>query len=347
VASYPSSGGRPDVHRPYRHGGLRRLSFGNRLDLTSCVRCGKIAIALILLDWHRRSAWRTAVVAALAWAAVQIYTGNIFVAVGVFAALVADSIDEPAPDWRRSARYTGAKAAAVLVMQIPYAADQVLNRFSQPGMGAVTGSITSVLTGRSQFEFSKSVRDLTAAIEFTQGMPWHIPYVAGIRLRCACLFALRFHRDRALILVTVLPLVAAFVGYAAFRGGLDRYTFVSLVPPAVLMMVLAVMPTPGSKPGQIAGFVALLGSLALVPARLEQAAQWHKLPEYRVLVRASRKIVGLRQPMRAIQTAFVLPPTTDPTFIYTILGGRVERSSEWVAVIQADGEVIYRRVGGS
>jgi hypothetical protein len=308
---------------------------------------GKAAIALTLLDWHRRSAWRVVVVAALAWAGVQIYTGNIFVALGVFAALVADSVGNRAGGWRRIARRVGVIAGVVLAMQLPYAAHQVLRRFSEPGIGAVTGSLADVLSGRARPEIDKSVHGLAAAFDFIQGMPWHIPYVLWILLLCACLFVFRYRRDRALTLVTLVPLVAAIGGYAVFQGSLDHYTFLSLMPSAVLMALLALTPKPESRLGQIAGFVVLLGALAVVPARLQQAAQWHKLPEYRVLVQASRKIAGKRQPMRSIQTEFVLPPTSDPTFLYTILGGRVDRRSTWVAVIQADGNVVYRQVSGS
>jgi hypothetical protein len=304
---------------------------------------GKIAIALILLDWHRRSAWRVAVIAALAWAGVQIYTGNIFVAVGVFAALAADSIDERARDWRPFVRRVCVIAGVVLVMQLPYAAHQVRSRVNERGMDAVTASVAGILSGRAQPEVGKSVRGLAAAFDFIQGAPWHIPYLLWVLLLSACLFVVRVHRDRALALVTALPLAAAIAGYAVFQGTLEPYTFLSLMSPAVLMVLVALTPAPKSRAGMAAGIVVLLGALAIVPARLQQAAQWHKLPEYRVLVQASRKIVGKRQPMRAVQTAFVLPPTSDPAFIYTVLGGRLDRASPWVAVIQPDGNVIYNR----
>jgi hypothetical protein len=52
----------------------------------------KAATALVLLDWHRGSAARVGVAAALAWSAVHAYTGAIFVTIGVFAALLADTL---------------------------------------------------------------------------------------------------------------------------------------------------------------------------------------------------------------------------------------------------------------
>ena len=37
--------------------------------------------------------------------------------------------------------------------------------------------------------------------------------------------------------------------------------------------------------------------------------------------------------MRSIKPEFELPPTTDPEFIFRILGGRIDRRAEWRAVI--------------
>jgi hypothetical protein len=48
--------------------------------------------------------------------------------------------------------------------------------------------------------------------------------------------------------------------------------------------------------------------------------------------------------MRAIGTEFRLPPTSDPAFIYRVLGGRIDRRSPWVAMIARSGHVTYRKV---
>ena len=54
----------------------------------------KLATALVLLEWPRRSPMALAVTAGIAWCAVQAYTGAVFVAVGVFAALLVDPVAE-------------------------------------------------------------------------------------------------------------------------------------------------------------------------------------------------------------------------------------------------------------
>ncbi len=44
--------------------------------------------------------------------------------------------------------------------------------------------------------------------------------------------------------------------------------------------------------------------------------------------------------MRAISADF-LPPGVDPEYLYTVLGGRLDRNGEWVARIADDGLVFY------
>ena len=80
----------------------------------------------------------------------------------------------------------------------------------------------------------------------------------------------------------------------------------------------------------------------MVPARLDFAATMHRLPEYRALVDGSRAILRERPVVRQIEVGFPLPPSTDPAFVYTILGGRLDPESVRSAVIQRDGTVTYR-----
>ena len=51
------------------------------------------------------------------------------------------------------------------------------------------------------------------------------------------------------------------------------------------------------------------------------------------------------RPVRAIETAFALPRTADPEFLYTVLGGHLDSRSPWTALITTDGRVTYRNVG--
>jgi hypothetical protein len=69
------------------------------------------------------------------------------------------------------------------------------------------------------------------------------------------------------------------------------------------------------------------------------------MPEYGVLVDGSRQLAGQGRRVRAIQTEFSLPPTSDPQFVYQILGGRIDRASPWIGIIKSDGQVVFQPAG--
>jgi len=140
---------------------------------------------------------------------------------------------------------------------------------------------------------------------------------------------------------------------ALWLGDLQPYYYLSLMPPAVLTMLLgatAFLPVRIALiGGRVVSVALLIGALAIVPARLRLAATMFRMPEYRLLVAGSREIVKRREPMQSVEPKFALPPTSDPEFIYRILGGRIDRRAPWRAVISPDGRVAYHRsdvVGG-
>ena len=83
----------------------------------------KAAMALILLDWQRGSLARVGITAAIAWSAVHAYTGTIFVALGIFAALIVN--EAVRHDWRAVWRRGLVIVAVVAALQVPYATHQL------------------------------------------------------------------------------------------------------------------------------------------------------------------------------------------------------------------------------
>ena len=116
------------------------------------------------------------------------------------------------------------------------------------------------------------------------------------------------------------------------------------MPVAVLTIVFAIAMPSRIPAGRALGIVLLLGVAVLVPSRLRAAAMLHRLPQYGRLVEATGRIARRGEPMRAIQTDFVLPPSCDPSFLFTIRGGRLQRGAPWYAVISEDGRVTYHHV---
>lgn len=72
------------------------------------------------------------------------------------------------------------------------------------------------------------------------------------------------------------------------------------MPAAVLTILLGV--TGLMSPGVVraAGVALLLGALVIVPARLRLASTMNKMPEYGVLVAASRDLVRQQRPIRGL-----------------------------------------------
>ena len=63
------------------------------------------------------------------------------------------------------------------------------------------------------------------------------------------------------------------------------------------------------------------------PARIEDSKRFFKYPQYDTMLRASRDLVMRAPVVRDIAVTFEVHPTMDRTFIYTILGGRIDPSA--------------------
>jgi hypothetical protein len=302
----------------------------------------KTAIALVFLDWHRRSAIRVALTAAAAWAAVHAYTGTVFVTLGVFAAMVLDPLVRR--DRTAAVRNVMTIAFVVTALQMPYVIHQINNKFRDSAMAVVSFDLGAITSGSRAPEWTKSETGYVSAVDYIQIAPWHFPRTGWILLAFGGIVAIRYRRDPVILTTVLLPQIAAIIGYALFLGALDVYYYLSLMPSAVLTVLLAATAVPISSLSRSIGVVACVGALAIVPGRLRQAAPMFKMPEYRVLVDASRKIASLGQPMRAVRLAFTLPPRNDPEFLYLVLGGRIDPQSSWIAIIASDGTVTYQKV---
>lgn len=176
--------------------------------------------------------------------------------------------------------------------------------------------------------------------------PWRVPLLGWGLVVSGVLMAVRYRRDRSLRAVTLLPQLAAVGGYAFFLADLNDYYYLSLMPGATLMVVLAVI---SSVPARWVNWVAIgcvAVALGSVPGKVRLAATMHRMPEYRLLVDGSRRILSARESVRSIATDFALPSTADPEFLYTVLGGRIDSGSPWSAAIAVDGRVVYRRAEG-
>jgi hypothetical protein len=304
----------------------------------------KLAMAAVLMDWHRRSAVHAATTAAVAWSAVHTYTGAIFVVLGVFVAMLLDPLVRG--DRRLGLRNAAAIAVVVLLLQVPLLVFQ-LTKPRDAAMGAVTGSLSRVLSGESPPEILKSLNGYAEAVQVIEFMPGRVTGLGLLLLICASLVTVGYLKDPALLSVTVLPQLAAIAGYSLFLDDLDAYYYLSLMPATVLTFVLAVTAMPSARFARAAAILTLIVALAFVPMRLRNAATMFQMPQYRILVDASRKVRSFGQPMQQIRADFALPPTSNAEFLFEVLGGTIDRRAPWVCVIRANGDVTFNQVPAS
>jgi hypothetical protein len=304
----------------------------------------KAATALTLLEWHKGSAVKAAVVFAVAFMAVHAYTGAVYVMVAVFAAGLLDPFI--AGDRKLALRNALAIAGVILVLQLPYVAYRAAHP-NEPAMSAVTGSLADVLSGRGSLRLRESIDGYVNAVNGIVIEPWHVPFAGWLLVASGVIVLLRYWRDATLVVITLVPAVMAVAGYAFFLSGLDNYYYLSLMPTAVLMVGLAVTAWPSARVSRGIAVAMVALSVAIIPWRWRYAMTINQMPEYGAIVHASQVMVGRGTALRAIRSDFALPPTNDPEFVYRILGGRLDPASPWVATIQRNGDVLYRNLSAS
>ncbi len=128
-------------------------------------------------------------------------------------------------------------------------------------MGAVTGSLQRIVTGSALPELGKSVSGYANAFIFIEGAPWRAGFLAWALLASGAIVAIRYRRDPTLLTITLLPQVAAVIGYALFLDDLDHYYYLSLMPASVLTMLLAARRCPRDRLARAVGIALFVGSL--------------------------------------------------------------------------------------
>jgi hypothetical protein len=142
--------------------------------------------------------------------------------------------------------------------------------------------------------------------------------------------------------VTLGPFAVGLVVYAPLVDRSD-YWYLMLAPSAAVAVAGAMSAlAPGRRWRAAAGWLALAVMLAVQPARFEYSRAIGRLPHYGALVKGSQRILASGVRPRAITAAFPLE-TTDPAFIFTVLGGVLDPRSGTEAEILPGGGVVYRR----
>jgi hypothetical protein len=300
----------------------------------------KMSIACVLLGVRFASKWWYAGATATALLALQCHSSAVFFAVPVIASFPAREMQ--ARRYRRALAYACTAAAVIFVLETPFLLDLATHPGKQTSPAKVVGSVSYTLTHPELFRPVAALRALEAQIAIILLLPWTFPWFGALLAVCAALTAFRTRRDVTLASVTVIPLACAVVGFSMWQGDFDSYWFLVLAPSAALTIALGL--TAWRPAARLVAVALALLIIAAQPFRIASAMTMLRLPEYGPLVRGSREIRRRVAEVRSIETAFVLPPSSDRYFIYQVLGGRVTPSASYTATIDATGHVTFATV---
>src|SRR5205814_1982998 len=117
----------------------------------------------------------------------------------------------------------------------------------------------------------------------------------------------------------------------------------TLVPPCVLTVAVALKSVPGRAISRYASMAFLVAAIAASPSRISAAQRSARMPEYGALSRGSLAIRERTAEIADIRAGFDVPAGTHIDYMYTVvLGGRVvPATGAYIATIQHDGDVTY------
>ena len=121
----------------------------------------------VLLDWSATS-YRAATTAAVAWAAVQAYTGAAFVMVGVLTALVLRAARDGG--WKGATRRVLLIVAMMAALQIPYLIHRWSTGVSDSAVVSVIASIDRITSGAARPTWGESATFYGRAVRFIEAL---------------------------------------------------------------------------------------------------------------------------------------------------------------------------------
>ena len=300
----------------------------------------KMAIAMALTLKTTSPLWHTAATAGLAWGAVQAHLSGVFVAAPLLGALAIRAFFDRSTDVRPSFYQRSRPAliivGVVLALQIPFLISIVSDPAAPAGPSTAIAGLTNPQAFRPWLAYD-SVTGITGNLVLP--MP-DTPLVFAIAtLIGGAIVALVYRRDPIVLAVTIGGVVTATLLFTTSTRNYDGYWFIPLVPALTLTFAMAIAAIPWQRALTPLGLALVIWFATWQPGRIEHSKAFFEYPQYDTMLRGSREIAMRAPVVRDIKVAFDVHPTMDRHFIYTILGGRIDSSALYTAVINADGTV--------
>lgn len=282
------------------------------------------------------------VVTAMLWLAVQAHTTALPIALAVIGYGLAARVERNRVLDVLSQRLA-VVALVIAVLQIPWLVHRP--RISQePSSTPMSDSIGAVIRDPiGMLRPADSARALARAVHANTdpGIPEEL--VAAMIVVGAAILLWR-SRDGLVKAIAVGPLVAAVALYAVWQGSLaENYWYLALSVSAALCAV-GWITSVGFHVGQGIAFFLLTLVATRQLSTLDSTPRPLRTPIYGALVSGSRAIVAAGYPVREIRTTFPVPEGTDPAYVYSLLGGRLDVNANTRAIVAPNGRVEFESV---
>lgn len=294
-----------------------------------------------------------ALTAALAWMAVQAHLSALFVAAPLLLGVALQPLlirrdqvfahDSTAARRRAALQEAGRSAATIalviVLLQIPF----IISLVREPAATAGPASAIANITSGQSFQPMRGL-DIVSGVTGNIFLPmddtfrfWIPTLVAGAIVIAA------YRRDPIVVGASIGGIALAAGVFATWTRGYDRYWFLTMTTALALTFAMPVAAIQVTAPGRVLVTWAGIALTALVatwqPARINRSEMFFEYPQYAAMVRGSREIVSRAPVVKDIRVTFEVHPTMDRQFVYTILGGRIDSSALYTAIINNDGSV--------
>jgi hypothetical protein len=215
----------------------------------------------------------------------------------------------------------------------------VIARFTEPSAPAGPASLIS---GFLHSQVFKSWVALDTVTGITGNLVWPLPDTFKFAIPsviAAIIVAIVYRRDAILIAVSGGAILMATVLFTTSTRNYDGYWFITLITALTLTFGMVIAAIPSRMAVTWISIAVLLFVAWRQPARIEDSKRFFKYPQYETMLRGSRELMKKAPVVRDIKVTFEVHPTMDRTFIYKILGGRIDPAALSIATINGDGSV--------
>ena len=301
----------------------------------------KLTLALLLLAPKRPSLGWGIAVTTTGWLAVQAHATAIFVAAPAIGAFVL--LELAARNWKGALQRASASSGVMLLLQVPFAWHLVLRESADSvGPTAVIGQVSATAVAPHTLRVVEAFAAVASATDFILLRPWTPAGTAVVLSIGVALAVYRCRNDLVLASASVVPVVTATIGFAFWQLAYDQYWFLTLMPSIVLVLWCALTVQPRAV--RVVGMALIIAVLVAQPQRIRDAHTFARMPAYSALATGATQIYGFTDEVTEIRATFPLESTTDPEFLFTVLGGRVTPTARFRAAIAPDGSVTFAAV---